>query len=126
MQEAVGLVPAAGIAYAGLMPAALLAFLTLSRRDDTASPEGAHPTTAALAGLRCTCPHGHAASATRPSPSTLDDSAETPLVRDPGRCCYDVTIVGGSALAPQYALAQASRQDGNGVCTSTTIGLRAG
>lgn len=126
LQEAIGLVPAASVAYAGLMPAALLAFVTLSRRDVTANPDSARPTAVALAGLRWTCPHGYTASATRPSPGTLDDSAERPLAQDPGRSCYDATIVGGSALAPQHALAQASGQNEYGVCMSTTIRLRDG
>lgn len=125
LQEAIRLVPAASVAYAGLMLAALLAFATLSRRDLTASPEGARPMALALAGLRCTCPHGDPASATRPSLRTLDDSAET-LAQSSGRRCYDVAIVGGSALAPERTLAQASGRDGDGVCSSARPVLRQG
>lgn len=60
LQESIGLVPAASVAYAALVPAALLAFGVLGRHDATARTFVAGPTALALAVMQCSCSRGYA------------------------------------------------------------------
>ena len=53
LQEAIGLAPAMSVAYATLVPAALLAFVVLGRPDLAATPAGPVPAALSLAGLPC-------------------------------------------------------------------------
>jgi MFS family permease len=55
LQEAMGLVPAAAIAYSALVPAALLAFTVLGRRQVAAMSESVSAIAVALTGSRCSC-----------------------------------------------------------------------
>ena len=63
LQETIGLVAAATLAYLALIPAAVLAFVVLGRRDVATTATVADPTEIALLGVQCPCSRGYTASA---------------------------------------------------------------
>jgi MFS family permease len=99
LQETIGLVPAASLAYAPLLPAAVLAFAVLGRRGSSPTPRSADAAGLALAGASCSCPGGYAAAMPTSATSPAEDGASIdPTVRCP---CDTLQEAGCTCAAPR-------------------------